>query len=337
MSFQTIWRRVAFDVGSMPAPLAKTHVNEALGLIYDSSLWSFQIRQGGWLTGGLVNTGGITVASFSTQVVANAAATAAWAVRVSRPLITEMQLRVASGTLYNIVGYDDGTDPQSSPNPGFATLTLDRAWTELPVTNGPYMIYQAYYPAPAEYDGDFKRFLNIRSLQMGYRMRFWNITQKDLNRMDPQRLVFDLPKYAVSAGTDQRTGSATFGAPMYELWPHPVSVLPYSFDYLRRGPMLDLPNDTIPSPLTDELVVWRAKELAFVWKESQRGEQVVRGSGANYQFLSQMAESQYKSLFKVARDRDQEICDLYFSRMETQCGFPESFATADGHVSIGGW
>jgi len=108
--------------------------------------------------------------------------------------------------------------------------------------------------------------------------------------------------------------SATLGNWMIEMWPHPLSILPYTFSFLRRGPQLINPSDTVPFPLTEETVLWRAKSAAFSFKEAQKGENVERGSGADFKFLIEMAEAQHKLTLKPCKDKSRDLVELFFSR-----------------------
>src|SRR6266446_3485331 len=103
MPFQNMVFELAGEVSGLPVPLARSKINEALGTIYDESLWSFQLAESGWLTPGLLfgtgtqSTGTITVTAYSNQVVGDATAAALWvayAAGGNRPLLTECQIRV---------------------------------------------------------------------------------------------------------------------------------------------------------------------------------------------------------------------------------------------------
>jgi hypothetical protein len=183
---------------------------------------------------------------------------------------------------------------------------------EPPQTAQGYMIYQAYYPVPVP---DFKRFLTISDFTNTRTIDFRQWKQADLQVHDPQRTIFQFPTRAVPYQTDSRVNSATFGNMMYELWPGPLSVLPYAFSFLRRGPVMVKNDDTVPYPLTEELVKWRAKELSYLWKESQKGEDMQRGSGADWKFLAQAANAEYKKLLKDVMKRDRDMVDLYTTKL----------------------
>ena len=101
---------------------------------------------------------------------------------------------------------------------------------------------------------------------------WWSKTQIDLSNEDAERTDFDEPLYVVPYGPDTRTGSTTYGQMLFELWPHPITQLPYTFGCQANWPALTNPSDTLPFPLTEELVKLRAYEMLYLWKESQKGD-----------------------------------------------------------------
>jgi len=381
MAFADMWFEIAGEL-NVPAPFAQTKLNEALGQIYDDEeqqMWSFQIREAdNWLAPGLVfatgwptkrhhahSDGFIHAEPYSNEIRGNHRAAERWRRHRGRPFLTELQIRSPFFSLYNIIHFD-----------GHDTLTLDRPWME-PVDLPrrffvehwpgwdwdddkewdeawdhdhdhdhrrehwqPYMVYQAYFPAPVK---DFKRFFEIRDTMNSGIVDYWTYSQRDLSRLDPQRVIFDLPTHAAFRGLDERGHgtefeSATLGHPMYELWPHPLSVQPFTFSSLRRGPMLEHPHDTVPAPLTEDMLKWRCREALYLFKEAQKGETVQRGSGANWQFLAEAAAAEYKAARNRIGKRDVALVDLFFNRFRpnlAERGAP--FATIDGRLNIGGW
>ena len=330
MSYRSMARTLVGEIPGVAESLAKTKINEALGKIYDETDWSFQTQYSGWLNPGLVaSVGTVTVTPFSNVVIGDAAATAAWAA-ITSPLITVLQFRNPSYSLYNIIGYDTTT------NAPFATLTLDRPWME-PVTGAgqAYWIYQAYFTVPV---ADFRKFVAILDTTNNAPVLFSELSQDDLSFQDPQRLQFGpaVPTYAVPYGVDQRPQSSTLGYAMYEIWPHNLSYMPYSFSYKRRGALLVNPLDTVPYPLTDELVTWRAKEVLYQFKEAQKGEQVQRGSGANWQFLAEMANAEYKAVLKQIRAVDANLHRDFVTRANKNQPPSDGYSTmTTGLLNIG--
>lgn len=312
------------EIPGVAQSLAKTKLNEGLGKIYDETDWSFQTQYGGWLNPGLqANQGTVTVNPFSNIVIGDAAATSIWA-NIGF-IITQCQFRNPNYSLYNIIGYD------TTSHAPFATLTLDRPWLE-PVkgAGNPYMIYQAYFPVPVP---DFRKFIEIRDTTNNTPVNFVDVSQDDLSSLDAQRLQFGpcVPTYAVPFGVDQRPGSSTLGNIMYEIWPHNLSYMPYSFSFKRRGPLLVNPADTPPYPITEELVMWRAKEVLYQYKEAQKGEQVQRGSGANWLLLAGMAAKEYQPVLQRIRAIDANLHRDFLTRRN-----PPVQAPSDGYSPMGG-
>lgn len=331
MAFSDMIGRLNGEIPKLSAPQIRQYINEALGLIYDQQTWSFQLKNSGWFTPGLVlgsgigqSTGGITVNTYSDTVVGNAAASAAWLSLTGRPLLTELQIRAPYYALYDIIAVD-ATDPNA------VVLTLDRPWMEPSMVDGTYMLYQAYFPAPA---ADFKRFFAIRSTVTADYLTFGEVSQNDLEAKDPQRTLFNLPLHVVPYDQDSRPNSATLGYIRFELWPHPLTQYPYAISYMRRGPLMVNRDDTVPYPLTDELVQWRALEIACLYKERQKGEDVARGSGTDWKFSAQAAHDEYKALFKVISNKDRAAVELYYNRLkQMRTGVP--FATQNQQLNVG--
>lgn len=418
MAFRNMIQEI-LGVAGMNRGLAATRINEALEKIQNENVWSFQLKDGGWLTANMLggpNTsflspGTITVIPFSTQIIGDAVATAAWIAPVPYPpFLTQQQIRSPYYSLYNIIalgnapagtiayltiftagsGQTPGTytvsgvggggsgaqasitvdatgtvtiqpvlvsagsgyiNPDGSPNlPTFtvpgggvsatftpvlnAAITIDRPWMEPPQAGGTYLIYQAYYPAPP----GWKRWYAIRDTTNNNMMDFWTKTQIDLANDDPQRSIFDQPYYVVPYEIDQRPGSATLGQMLFELWPHPICQFPYSFNCQCNWPKLSGPNDTVPYPLTEELVKERAYEMVYLWKEGQKGDNQERGSGSDNKFLAQAHKTEYNELIKQLRIMDRHIADTYFTKARMSAPFGgEPFATVNGQVNVGGW
>lgn len=213
-----------------------------------------------------------------------------------------------------------------------AILTTDRPWMEPAQENSGYMAYQAYFAAPP----GFKRWYNIRDTTNNNYMDWWTKTQIDLSDDDAERTFFDEPLYVVPYQQDQRPGSSTLGQMLYELWPHPITQLPYTFGCQCNASPLVNPNDIVPYPLTEELIKMRASEMFSLWKESQKGDDMERGSGANWQFLSGAFRAEYANLLKQCRNMDRHLVDLYFTKMQRlPASQGQPYATLTGQLNVG--
>jgi len=163
---------------------------------------------------------------------------------------------------------------------------------------------------------DFRKFVEVRDTTFDEPVDFWSYSRDDLAQIDPQRLVFgpSVPTYLVPHDQDQRAGSATLGFIRYEVWPHNLSHMPYSFGYDRRGALLVNLADTTPYPITEEALMWRAKEVLYQFKEAQKGEDVQRGAGANWLLLAELASAEYKEALKYVRAIDANLHKKFFTR-----------------------
>lgn len=214
-----------------------------------------------------------------------------------------------------------------------ATITIDRPWMEPAQINSSYMIYQAYFAGPP----GFKHWYYISDTTNNSPMDWWTRSQADLSEEDAERTNFDQPTDVVPYQIDMRPGSATLGQMLFELWPHPISQLPYTFGCQANWPPLQAPGDTLPYPLTDELVKMRAYEMLYLWKESQKGDAMERGSGANWQFLSQAMRAEYNDRLKTIKNMDRNIVDLYFTRLRRMPATGQVYATVNSQANVGGW
>lgn len=316
--------------------LVKTKLNESLATIQNENVWSFQLQDGGWLTPGLLggpsieflSPGKITVTPFTDTITGDATASAAWLSTITNPpLITQYQIRVPYYSLYSVIALN-------ATNTSAVVLTIDRPWMEPAQLNAGYMAYQAYFPAPV----GFKRWYNIRDTTNNNSMDWWSKTEIDLSNEDAERTDFDEPLYVVPYQVDTRTGSTTYGQMLFELWPHPITQLPYTFSSQVNWPSLVNSSDTLPFPLTEELIKLRAYEMLCLWKESQKGDEMERGAGANWQFLMQASRAEYDNRLKLIRNMDRNLVDLYFTKMQRfPLAFGEPYATVEGQLNVGGW
>lgn len=336
MAYVNMRQELLGEISGLNFALAGTKINEALTLVYNEQKWSFQVVEGGWLTPGLVggtgfaggstvqSPGTITVAPFSDQITGNATASAAW---LTAGFLTLYQIRTPYYSLYNIIAVN-------STNPNAVVLTIDRPWMEPAQTNAGYMMYQAYFPGPPT----FKNWISAVDPTNNNPMDWWSYTRADLDVLDPQRVNFNQPKYFVPYQVDQRPNSATLGQMLFELWPHPLNQLPYSWRANIVGPPLVNGTDTLPYPLTEECVKWRAREVLYLWKEAQKGDNLARGAGANWQFLAQEAHAQYMLTLKEIKRTDEGLVSLYWNKFRRDLvSTGEPFATINGQLNIGRW
>lgn len=239
---------------------------------------------------------------------------------------------VGSGYSAPFVTFAEGGTPATFSVTLIATITIDRPWTEPPQNQSGYMIYQAYYAAPP----GFKRWFCITDFTNNETMDWWTFTQVSLSQEDPQRTEFDQPEFVVPFGIDNRPGSATIGQQLFELWAHPISSLPYTFVCQCNWPALQNPTDTVPYPLTEELVKFRAYQEIALWKESQKGDDMERGSGANWQFLWKAHQEEYKDDLRQIRIMDRHLVELYFQKARINLPYGgEPFMNTSNTANVG--
>jgi hypothetical protein len=76
--------------------------------------------------------------------------------------------------------------------------------------------------------------------------------------------------------------------------------------------------------------------MLALWKESQKGDDMERGSGSNWQFLTKAYREEYTNRLKECRNMDRHLVDLYFTKMQrlpTLVGEP--YATVTGQANVG--
>src|SRR5271154_3317796 len=163
MALRDMVARLVMEVPVVPGSYAKTLINEALTMIYDEQMWSWQLKENGWLTPGLLfpagpgtSVGTIAAVPYTNTLVGDANASQVWQAYIANnnlPLFTQLQIRSPFYSLYNIIavtqtggGYGEGGYGEGGYGEGELglTLTLDRPWMEPGGPNLSYMIYQAY-------------------------------------------------------------------------------------------------------------------------------------------------------------------------------------------------
>lgn len=298
MSFQSMYNELRGTVPKIPANFCKTLINRAYREVRERNLWSFLIGEAQWISPGQITSGTATTTQGSPIVVMDSVAAAAINATGNLPysLLTQRQFRIASGAIYNIIGWD-----------GVSNLTLDEMVGELSDVDAVYSIYQVYYPAPVK---DFLRFISVVDFQ-NYITLWIDKTRAELDQMDPQRTWYYFPSWVVPYKVDNRVGSVTCGSMMYELWGAPQYSLNYKIMYERRGTDLVAPTDCLPAAIGEDLVLAKARMYAYEWAEGNKGI-VARNQGPDYRFLMGATQKEFDSLLNNYRRQDREVVDNYF-------------------------
>lgn len=297
--------------GSVPgysALLAKTHIRESWTDIRNMKGWSFQLGNGGFSTPGVMNAGSCTTTFGSPLVTPDATAQAAWlAASQFGSLITQRQFRVGQSAIYNIIAIANAT----------GVITLDRPWVDLTTGAGlGYAIYQCYYAVPVK---DFQAWESVLDVTNVIYLNTDGARQ-DVDIADPQRQIFSNPTTLVPYQVDARANSSTLGWMMYELYPQPQAQYAYQTLYTWKSPDLVLPTDTLPYPITEDVVKTLARIKAYEWAEGNKDPANPRGSGADFRFLMGSAAKQAAGKLKEIRSLDRDRVDVWNKTMTRLSG-----------------
>jgi len=218
-----------------------------------------------------------------------------------------------------------------------STITLSRNFNEQTNANANALLYRIYY---SPLTTDFQRIDHLLDPITGYEFG-WEIEPIDeLDRRDPQRSAIREPYQLFFHHFDSVTG-----LPVYELWPGPSVQRAYVVTFWKLGLPFALDTDALPPQITEELLLLRARYLAYEWAAANdsnpRRQQV---------FLSLMgsAKSKYSTegqpgrplgLLDQAMRRDEEVA-LSQGRKRPRRpgpGWPVDSNFAQSHAIPGWW
>jgi hypothetical protein len=151
---------------------------------------------------------------------------------------------------------------------------------------------------------------------------------------DPQRQIFSNPDRLLPLGQDLRANTSTPGWQRYELWPGPQNQYLYQVWFIRFGPDLILPSDTLPVGVPESMIKAKARTRIYQDAEANKDPANPRGAGADYRFLVGSALKQYESEVKQARLEDRDRCEMFFTTMHRFRGGPAvaTYNSATGAV-----
>lgn len=314
MSFSSMAWELQGSVPKIDLNLCYTYVNRAWRIARDSSLWSFQLFETGIYTPGLIggtsddnvgnSSGTVTVVQGSTEVVGDTIAATAWNAQTFPP-ITLFQFRVQGRSIYNVIAFD-GTD----------TITLDRPFLEPSGASQLYQMYQCYYAAPYK---DFKRWMAVRDMYNGFPLNILK-PRKWIDERDPLRLYFSNPTVITAYEQDQRgagtdNASGTLGYMLFEMYPSPTGQLTYQAYGIRNGADLQNSADELPTPMTEDCILERAKVDAYKWAEANKDAIGAKGAAPNFMALSQASMGLYQQRVKELRLEDRETVDNFLAKV----------------------
>ena len=318
-------------VPAMSRVRAKRLINRAWKYVQDSCLWSFQLGQGGFSTPQVTTDGAISATLGSSLITGDATASAAWLALPIYWAPTLQQLRAQGFSIYSIIAMDS-TDPDA------VVLTLDRPFVDpLPFFTGVgYQMFQAYIAAPV----GFKRWLTIADMFDCWALDIWT-SRRTIDLADPARLYTSDPCMALGLGQDKRPGSATFGQQLYELYPNPQTEISYQTYYVAEAPYLVNNSDTLPAPVTEEVVTQKALTWVYRDAEARRDIMAAKGAGANFLGLKRESEADFLGRLKTLRLLDRDPVDSYLVNMKAAVGgFGMPYfnpISKLANMGIGGW
>jgi hypothetical protein len=297
-------------VPKLSVELAKVLVNRARRDIYSSRLWSFLIVESQLTTPPLITAGAATFTQYSTSVVGDAIASAAWT-GLANPLITMRQIRQSGGPIYNITAANFAI-------PNAVVLTFDRPYQEPTVVASGYNMYQCYYPptdpltnAPT---ADFEKWLSVYDPINGYAL-WLNGTQQWLNSADPQRSNMGQP-YVVCTYKDFPIAGSNDPAPYFELWPHPTDGISRKCFYKSGKRDWTAAGEALPSELPVELLETRARYRAYEWAEANKGVhpelQKTNWMAMRQELMNPLDRSSYPYLLAKAKAEDENRMPINF-------------------------
>lgn len=312
MAFLDLVSELTGTLPGLSPLLAQTYINRAWDTIQRERRWGFLSGlDGSVVCPALIAAGSYTIVQYQSTVTANAAASAALTPFITgTPLATQLQIRfggsttLTAGQIYRIMAVDT-TDPTA------LILTLDRAVVELTNAVSTYQAYRCYITAPAIPGGTFLGWDAIVDMTYGFTLKL-NWTSRNFDVVDPQRTSQGDAYYCGFFRPAGPYGSAATadpnqdrGAPIYELWPAPVSGRTFYVRMLQGpGPLVD-PDDTQPQVISDDLILQRAYGWhAFPFAAANVGN-FPSMKAANWPSLILNAKAEYRDAMRICRKNDQ--------------------------------
>lgn len=140
-----------------------------------------------------------------------------------------------------------------------SSITLSRVFTESSAANTNALLYRVYY---SPLTTDFHRLDHLTDSITGYEFGYEIYPISDLDEMDPQRSSTTEPYYLFLHHFDSVTG-----LPVYEMWPGPTVQRAYKATFWRLGVPFVNDTDSLPPQIPEELLLMRARILAYEWAE----------------------------------------------------------------------
>lgn len=218
-----------------------------------------------------------------------------------------------------------------------SSITLARVFNEQTNPNATALLYRVYF---SPLTTDFHRLDHLMDPITGYQFGWEQHPIDLLDRIDPQRSSVREPYQVFFHHFDPVTG-----LPVYELWPGPTVQRAYVVTYQRLGVPFSNDTDSLPPQITEELLLLRARLLAYEWGAATNENDQMRRS---YRDLAQMCKVRYSTegqpgrplgLLDEAMRRDEEVA-LAQGRYKPRRpgpGWPVDSNFAQSHAIPGWW
>ncbi len=135
------------------------------------------------------------------------------------------------------------------------SITLDELYREGTLPSTPALVYRALYQPN---DSTFDRLGHITDPITGYEFGWDTLMREELDLIDPRRSSVGNPFRVYFRGFASSTG-----LPIYELWPGPTVERAFVVNYWSRGVDFASDTDTVPFPVTEELLLLGARMVAY--------------------------------------------------------------------------
>jgi hypothetical protein len=218
-----------------------------------------------------------------------------------------------------------------------STITLARNFNESTSLTANAQLYRIYY---SPLSTDFHRIDHLTDNITGYEFG-WDILPIDeLDRRDPQRSSTTEPYELFFHHFDTVTR-----LPVWELWPGPTVQRAYTATIWRLGTAFSADEDALPPQITEELLLLRARYLAYEWGAAndpdprRRQSYVALMDRAKLKYSTEGQPGRPLGLLDQAMRRDEEVATLQ-GRLRPRRpgpGWPTDSNFAQSHAIPGWW
>lgn len=212
-NYTSLWNRLLLRAPGVGAALAQDLVLDAYHQFCERREWS-------WLT----KTGCLYPNSFLTPGTVSVVSNSPYVTGVGTSFTTSLignQFRTGGGGVSNYPTYTVVAVVSTT------LLVLDKPWTGPSAAGTNYMLFQCYFPMPA----DFKSFYSVVNTTNNYKL-WTGVTQAELDLCDPQRIQFG-PSWAAAFYDYSQSFAGSVGPVIqaYGIGAVPVSTTIYGYSY----------------------------------------------------------------------------------------------------------